>query len=149
MINKTIVQGRLGRDVEIRNTKSGKPYGRMNIAVTDPWRDKDGEWRERTTWVPVITFQEGLVEKVLKEKAVKGAHVLIEGELAGFDYTDQNNIRRVGIEVAIGRNGNIQFLPSSGGGKAAGESPPAETAVGEPQEADAPPADDHQAAEVG
>lgn len=144
MINKVIIQGRLGKDAEILKTKDGKSYSRFRIANSRSWRGQDGEWRDHTTWTPVITFQDGLVDKVLKQKAVKGAHVLIEGEVTGFDFKDQNGIRRVGIEVAIGRNGSIQFLPS-GGGKASGEDEPSD--VGEPPEAEAPPADNHPAAE--
>lgn len=144
MINKVIIQGRLGKDAEILKTKDGKSYSRFRIANSRSWRGQDGEWRDHTTWTPVITFQDGLVDKVLKEKAVKGAHVLIEGEVTGFDFKDKNGIRRVGIEVAIGRNGNIQFLPSAVGSKASGEDGSAD--VGEPPEAEAPPAENHPAA---
>ena len=143
-INIVLIQGRLGKDAEILKTKDGKTFCRFSIANSKSWKDQNGEWQKRTTWPPIVTFQEGLAEKVLKEKAVKGAHVLIQGEIVGFDYKDQNNIRRIGIEVAIGRNGNIQFLPS-GGGKASGDGDA--TDVGEPPEAEAPPADNHPAAE--
>lgn len=114
MINTVIIQGRLGKDAEILKTKEGSPYSRFSIACSKSWPDSDGEWRQTTDWIPVVTFQKGLVEKVLRQKAVKGAHVLVEGELTGFDYTDQNNIRRVGIEVTIGRDGTIQFIPGGG-----------------------------------
>ena len=117
MINTVIIQGRLGRDAEILKTKGGSPYSRFSVACSKSWPGSDGEWRQTTDWIPVVTFQKGLVDKVLRQKAVKGAHVLVEGELTGFDYIDQNSIRRVGIEVAIGRDGTIQFLP---GGAVAG-----------------------------
>ena len=145
MINTVIIRGRLGSDADIQETRSGKAYGRLSVAVSDTWKDRDsGERRERTHWVPVVTFQEGLVEKVLREKARKGADVIIEGELSSFDYTDRNNNRRVGIEVAVGLSGNITFLPSGADGKAAGGQ---ESSPGEPPAFDAPEARDGDSGE--
>ena len=96
MMNLVVIQGRLGNDAKILKTKNDKPYARLSVAVSESWKDKDGEWQERTHWVPVVTFQEGLIEKVLKEKAKKGAEVVIQGEVSSFDYKDKNNIQRTG-----------------------------------------------------
>ena len=52
MINRVMIRGRLGNDVEIMKTKGCKSYGRLSVAVSDSWKDKQGEWRERVNWIP-------------------------------------------------------------------------------------------------
>ena len=112
MINKIIIQGYIGNNADITKTEGGTMC-RFNIAYSESWKDKDtGEWRDKTIWIPIVCFQEALIEKVLAERAVKGAYVLIDGEIKSFDYTDSNNIRHSGIEVMIGRQGSIEFLPT-------------------------------------
>ncbi len=112
MFNKTIIQGHIGKNAEISTTDNGKVC-RFSVAINSSWKDKyTGDWQNKTIWVPVICFQEALIEKVLASRAKKGAHVLIDGEIKDFDYTDADNIRRIGIEVMIGYQGRIEFLPS-------------------------------------
>ena len=112
MINKVIIQGHLGNDAEIQTLESGDKMCRFSVAVNDSWRDKlTNEWRNRTNWIPVICFQQGLIDKVLTKNAVKGAHVLIQGELQSNEYTDSNNNNRVSIQVNLGFSGTIEFLP--------------------------------------
>ncbi len=143
-MNLVVIQGRLGRDADIRKTGAGKSYARMNVAVRKSWQDQNtGDWVERTTWIPVITFQSGLVDKVLADRARKGASVLIQGEITGFDY-EKDKIRRTGIEVTIGRSGSIQFLPSNTKDKAPADPPPQPEAP--PPEAPPPEAHPESAA---
>ncbi len=143
-INTTIIRGRLGRDADIRTTNDGKSYARMNVAVSKSWKDRDsGEWVERTTWVPVITFQSGLVDKVLKDKAKKGVSVLIKGEISGFDFPDKNDIRRIGIEVLIGRDGSIEFLGANSRDKSRDKGQNKGQDSAPPPEMEAPPAEGH------
>ena len=130
MINTAIIRGRLGNDAKISTGKNGRNLARFSVAVSDSWKNDAGEWHERTHWIPVVTFQDGLVNKVIKDRARKGADVVIQGELNSFDYTDQGNVRRTGIELVIGRSGSIAFLQAKTDAKAgAGE---ASTSADEP-----------------
>jgi len=47
-INKVILSGRLGRDVELRQTPNGKEVATFSLAVTDNFN------REVTHWINIV-----------------------------------------------------------------------------------------------
>ena len=68
-----IIDGRLGGDAEIRQTKNGKPYIRFSLANTIY-----ANGQNTTEWYDVTSFEPNLVEnriKVLK----KGTYVIVTG----------------------------------------------------------------------
>ena len=46
MINKVIIIGNLGADVEIRYTQDGTPAASFTVATTERWKGKDGQMQE-------------------------------------------------------------------------------------------------------
>jgi single-strand DNA-binding protein len=73
----TILIGNLGQDPEIRYTQSNTPVANLSVATTDSWKDKDGEWQEKTEWHRVVVFGY-LAEKA--EKLRKGQQVYVLGK---------------------------------------------------------------------
>jgi single-strand DNA-binding protein len=61
MLNRCEFIGNLGADPEIRTTQAGKKIANLRIAVSEKWKTREGERREKTTWVPVVIFSEGLL----------------------------------------------------------------------------------------
>tara|TARA_R110000782_G_scaffold132719_3_gene224878 strand:+ start:792 stop:1184 length:393 start_codon:yes stop_codon:yes gene_type:complete len=76
-MNKLIVIGRLGRDPEEKQTKTGSSYWTFSVA-TNEWNGKNQE--EETTWHNVTCWDE-YHGKTLMEKISKGSIVYIEGTL--------------------------------------------------------------------
>ena len=76
-MNKLIVIGRLGRDPEEKQTKTGSSYWTFSVA-TNEWNSKEKE--EETTWHNVTCWDE-YHGKTLMEKISKGSIVYIEGTL--------------------------------------------------------------------
>ena len=73
-MNQTIQMGRLGKDVEVKYTKSGKAFGTFSIAVPRVYRDKNtGEFVENTNWFDVVVSEKLLEFK--GERLVSGALV--------------------------------------------------------------------------
>ena len=61
-VNKVIIIGNLGRDVETRTFSNGGKVCNLRVACSETWKDKNsGEKKERTEWVSVAIFTEGLV----------------------------------------------------------------------------------------
>lgn len=93
--------GTLGRDAELKTSKSGKQYLRLNVRVGDG----DG-----AQWVGVMVFGADAVE--LAPKLLKGSRVYIEGSIKLDQWTGQDGSKRHGLSVmswhchlaAIGRN---------------------------------------------
>lgn len=91
-MNRVYLKGRAGGDVEIAHLPSGMAVGKFGLAVSKKVKE---EWQ--TMWVRVVTF--GRVAESAKNMVVKGAHIMLEGELSIREYTDKNGQRKTSTEV--------------------------------------------------
>lgn len=115
-MNQVTITGRLGADPEIRRTASGSPIANIRVAVSQNWRDKNsGERKERTEWVPVVIYSEGLC-KIAEQYLRKGSRVLIQGEWKTRKWSDQSGNDRYSTELTMqGFDAKLQMLdPPSG-----------------------------------
>jgi single-strand DNA-binding protein len=93
--------GNLGRDAELKTSRAGKQYLRLNMRV--------GEG-EAVQWVNVTAFDESAIEAA--DKFTKGARVYCEGRLSLDEWTANDGAKRTGLSVLswhcrlaqIGRN---------------------------------------------
>ncbi len=104
-LNKVMLIGRLGRDPEIRYTKSGGAVANFSLATTDTWKDREGQKQERTEWHNIVAWgpKADFAQNYLK----KGKLIYVEGRLQTRDWTDDKNIRHYRTEVVIN---NILFM---------------------------------------
>ena len=77
--------GRLGKDPEIISFGMNKQMVKLSLAVSDNYKDKDGEWQERTTWVNLTCFRPGLVD-VIQKYYSKGSMVTVEATYQQREY---------------------------------------------------------------
>jgi single-strand DNA-binding protein len=97
-LNKVMLIGHLGHDVELRRTSEGKAVTTLRIA-TNGNRDSKPDWHRVVVW-------EKQAESC-KEFLKKGRQVYVEGRLQTRDFADaEGNTRRV-TEVVAQR---VQFL---------------------------------------
>lgn len=122
-VNKVILVGNLGRDPEVRTFQNGGKVCNFSVACSESWKDKNtGEKREKTEWVNVAVFNEGLV-RVCEQYIKKGSKVYVEGQLQTRKWQDQSGADRYSTEVVLqGFNGTLVMLDSrnSGGGDRGG-----------------------------
>jgi single-strand DNA-binding protein len=85
--------GRIGKDAEIRTTKTGKPWASFSVAVDT---DKDAE--AGTSWVRVALF--GDTVDAMAPRLVKGVEVYVEGRLSLRNWTDPEGRERSGLSLA-------------------------------------------------
>ena len=120
MINKAIIIGRLGRDVEIRYIQSGAAVANFSVATSETWKDKEGKKQESTQWHNVIVWNK--LAEVCAEYLSKGSMVAIIGKITYRDYEDKDGNKRHITEIVANE---MQML---GGGKPkeqqAGKNPP-------------------------
>jgi single-strand DNA-binding protein len=109
-VNKVIILGNLGRDPEVRTFQNGGKVCNLRIATSETWKDKStGEKRERTEWVSVAIFQDGLVgiaERYLR----KGSKVYLEGKLQTRKWQDQSGSDKYSTEVVLQGFGAVLVL---------------------------------------
>lgn len=124
-LNRATLIGRLGKDPEIRQTKNGGSVANFSLACNETWKDREtGEKREKTEWINVVVFSEGLI-RVVEQYLKKGQLCYVEGKIQTRKWQDQQGQDRYSTEVVIQNfGGQIVLLgrDSDGGG---GSSKPA------------------------
>lgn len=88
MINKVTLIGNLGSDPELNHLESGTAVARLPIATNERWKDKAGEWQDKTEWHNVILWRERAEQaaKILK----KGMTIYVEGKITYRKYQDKD-----------------------------------------------------------
>jgi len=117
-VNKVIIIGNLGRDVEVRTFANGGKVCNLRIATSETWKDKNsGEKREKTEWHTVAIFNEGLV-RIAEQYLKKGSKVYIEGQLQTRKWQDQSGADKYSTEVVLqGFNGTLTMLDGPSGNR--------------------------------
>nr|MBS0037134.1 single-stranded DNA-binding protein [Saprospiraceae bacterium] len=92
MYNKVILIGNLGKDPEIRALESGVNVARFPIATNESYKDKSGEWQQKTEWHDIVAWR-GLADRAERDLK-KGTLVFIEGKITHRKYQDKDGIDR-------------------------------------------------------
>ena len=108
-INKVIISGNLVRDPETRILENGTHMAKMSVANNQRYRDRSGEWQERTCYVNVVAWRK--TAELVSEYCRKGSPVLVEGELIYNSWEDRDGSKRSRLEINARR---IQFLERKG-----------------------------------
>ncbi|HTO15588.1 MAG TPA: single-stranded DNA-binding protein [Edaphocola sp.] len=95
--NSVQLIGHMGANPEIKTLENGAKIARLNLATTEYYKNKKGEWMSETTWHRIIAW-EAMAEKAEKV-LTKGSFVLIEGKLTNRSYTDAKGEKRYLYEV--------------------------------------------------
>lgn len=122
-LNRVMIIGNLGKEPRTSSFQNGGKVCNLTVACSETWKDKNtGEKKERTEWVNVAIFTEGLVN-VAERYLKKGSKVYIEGSLRTRKYQDQSGNDRYVTEVVLqGFGGTLVMLDGAKGGQASGGS---------------------------
>jgi single-strand DNA-binding protein len=88
-VNKVILVGNLGKDPEVKYTPSGVPVAKFSIATNESYKDKGGEWQERTEWHSIVAFQR--LAEIVGEYVKKGSKLYVEGRLQTSSWEDKQS----------------------------------------------------------
>ncbi len=83
MFNQITLLGYLGKDASSTN-KSGTIVTKFSVATKKSWKDENDEWQEKSQWHQVVCFGEKY--EALTSRLVKGAQVLVQGQLTTHHY---------------------------------------------------------------
>jgi len=101
MLNRVMLIGRLTRDPEVRFLPSGMQVTSLSIAVSRNFKDKNGEWREETSFFDVEAFGK-LAERVGTQLS-KGYQILIEGSLRQDKWESSSGEKRSKVKIVAYR----------------------------------------------
>jgi single-strand DNA-binding protein len=88
-VNKVVLLGRLGKDPEVKFTPQGTPVAKFSVATNERFKDKSGEWQDRTEWHNVTAWQR--TAEIAGEYLKKGSQVYIEGSLRTHSWDDKTS----------------------------------------------------------
>jgi single-strand DNA-binding protein len=114
-VNKVILVGHLGRDPEVKFTATGIPVAKFSLATNERYKDKGGEWQDRTEWHYIVAWQR--LAEIVGEYVKKGSRIYIEGRLQTSSWEDkQSGEKRYRTEIIAN-----DLVLLSGRGEGAGE----------------------------
>lgn len=114
-LNKVMIIGNLGRDPEVRYTASGSAVASFSVATTEKFKNKSGDWEERTEWHNVTLW--GRLAEIAGEYLAKGKTVYVEGRLQTRKWQDRDGKDRYTTEI-VGEK--MQMLSGRGEGSQGG-----------------------------
>jgi single-strand DNA-binding protein len=92
-VNKVILLGNVGKDPEIKFLPSGAAVANFSIATSDRYKDKAGEWQERTEWHNVAAFAR--TAEIVRDYVKKGSKLYVEGRLTTRSWDDKDTGKKV------------------------------------------------------
>ena len=111
-VNKVILVGNLGKDPEVKFTPQGTPVAKFTVATGERYKDKDGNWQDRTEWHNVVAWQR--TAEVVGEYCKKGSQVFIEGRIKTDSWDDkETGQKKYRTEIVVE---NLVLLGGRGGG---------------------------------
>src|SRR5256714_15593830 len=88
-VNKVILIGNLGKDPEVKFTPSGTAVAKFSLATNERFKDKSGEWQDRTEWHYIVAWQP--LAEINGEYLKKGSKGYIEGSLRTSSWEEQQS----------------------------------------------------------
>ncbi len=99
-VNKVILVGNLGKDPEVKYTPQGTPVAKFTVATGDRFKDKDGNWQDRTEWHNITAWSR--TAEIVGEYLKKGSKVYIEGSLRTHSWEDkQTGQKKYMTEIVV------------------------------------------------
>ena len=120
-LNRVQLIGNLGKDPEVKYTPQGTPVAKLTIATNERYKDKEGQWQDRTEWHNVVLWQR--LAEIAGEYLKKGGKVYIEGRLQTRSWDDKQTGQKKYMTEVVGSD--LILLGGrgeSGGGDSAGGS---------------------------
>src|SRR6202521_1128093 len=86
-VNKVILLGNVGTDPEVKFTPNGTAVAKFGLATNERFKDKSGEFQERTEWHNIVAWQR--LAEIVGEYVKKGSKVYVEGKLQTSSWEDR------------------------------------------------------------
>ena len=104
--NNITLIGNLGSDITVKEFANDKRVGRVNLAYSSYFTNKQGEKEERTDWFTLKVWNKTCARMVAQTG--KGSRVLIEGKLATNSYENKDGQQVNTVEVIVGNFQKIE-----------------------------------------
>lgn len=83
-VNRVTLLGNVGKDPEVKHTSGGAVFARLSLATNERYKDKSGEWVDKTEWHNLVFWQK--LAEIVGEYVKKGSKIYVEGKLQTRSY---------------------------------------------------------------
>lgn len=118
-LNRVMLIGRVGKDVEVRTVGDGK-VASFTLATTEKYKDRNGQLQENTEWHNIVIW--GKPAEVAEKYVQKGSQLFIEGKIKTEKYTGNDGQEKYATKVYAS---SMQLLGSKQDGQSAPAPAPA------------------------
>src|SRR5579875_2157480 len=117
-VNKAILVGNVGKDPEIKFLPSGQAVANLTLATSERFKDKSGEWQDRTEWHNLVAYQR--TAEIIRDYVKKGSKLYVEGRLQTSSREDKTTgQKRYKTEIIVN---DLSLLSGKGEGDGGGYS---------------------------
>lgn len=110
-VNKVLLLGNLGKDVETRYTTAGEAVSNVSLATSETWTDKkSGEKKQSVEWHSLSFF--GRQAEVAAEFLKKGSQIFVEGRIKTRKWQAKDGSDRWTTEIHVDRMQMLDKKPS-------------------------------------
>ena len=103
-VNKVILVGRSGGDAMVRMA-GDKKVATVNLATSEKYKGKDGNWVESTEWHSVVLWDR--LAETAEKYVTKGTQLYIEGRIKTEKFKDKDGTDRFAVRI---KADSIQML---------------------------------------
>ncbi len=97
--NQVQLIGRVGNEIELKETASGKKFINLSIATNEYYKDAKGEKVQNTTWHKVTAWNKPA--ELMYNLLNKGNEVLVQGKLSNRNYEDNEGNKQYITEILV------------------------------------------------
>lgn len=97
--NKVNLIGHIGQTPETKSFDSGKCITRFSLATNERFKNKAGEWQEKTEWHSIYAW--GKAGENLAKIADKGSEIVVEGKIVHKQFETKSGEKRQISEVEL------------------------------------------------
>jgi len=115
-INKATLIGNVGKDPEVKFLPSGSAVANFTLATSERFKDKSGEFQERTEWHNLVAYQR--LAEIVRDYVKKGSKLYIEGRIQTRSWDDKDTQqKRYRTEIVVN---DLVLLSGRGEGESGG-----------------------------
>jgi single-strand DNA-binding protein len=106
----------VGKDPEVKLLPSGSAVANFTLATSERFKDKSGEFQERTEWHSLVAYQR--LAEIVRDYVKKGSKLYVEGRIQTRSWDDQaSGQKRYRTEIVVN---DLVLLSGRGEGESGG-----------------------------
>jgi single-strand DNA-binding protein len=115
-VNKVILLGNVGKEPEFKVLPSGQGVANFSIATSERFKDKAGEWQDRTEWHNLVAYAK--LAEIVRDYVKKGSKLYVEGRITTRSWDDKESGKKVyRTEIVMS---DLSLLSGRGEGESGG-----------------------------